>query len=469
MISGRTSGNFLAGLLAILMLVLGAGPALGTTSSQGRFRPGASGVGDDYFPLAGNGGYNVAHYDLWLDYIPADNQLNAIVRIKARATKNLSSFNLDFRGFDIRTLTVDGRRARYVRDGQELTVFPRQKLDRGERFVVRVSYEGQPQNLVDADGFPYGWIPTDDGSFVANEPDGAPTWYPVNDHPTDKASYTFVIRVPKGYTAVANGLLVGRKKFKKSTTFVWDSDDQMASYLSTASIGRFELRKSRLPNGLPNIDAIDVDLLDEDLSALEATPDMLDYFDGVFGRYPFESVGAIVDDADAGYALETQTRPIYSGPPSESTVAHELAHQWVGNYVSPGRWQDIWLNEGFATYSEWLWDEATGGPTVDATFDDLYTVDAADSEFWNPPPGDPGPDHLFAGSVYVRGAMTLQVLRRTVGDDAFFEILHDWINKYADSTATTPDFIALAERVSGQQLDALFDAWLYQEGKPDLP
>jgi aminopeptidase N len=406
-----------------------------------------------------------------MDYEPEGNDLRASVRITARATQNLSSFNLDFRGFDIARIAVDGASARYRRDGQELTVTPRRKLHAGRRFTVAVTYAGRPQQLVDPDGFLYGWIPTDDGAFVANEPDGASSWYPVNDHPTDKATYRFVITVPRGYTAVANGLLKDRSRSRAGTTFTWVARDETASYLTTASVGRFDLRSSSLPDGLPNIEAIDVDLVgDPGLAVFDRTADYLDHLSSVYGPYPFEAVGAIVDDAeDIGYALETQTRPIYAGVPGVDTVVHELAHQWVGNWVSPGRWQDIWLNEGFATYSEWLWTEEDGGATAQATFDDLYSTPADEEELWNPPPGDPGADNMFETSVYLRGAMSLHVLRTTVGDDAFFEILREWIDKYRDGTATTPDFIELAERISGEQLDALFEEWLYTEGKPALP
>jgi aminopeptidase N len=466
---GTRTIRLLVALAAALAMLLGATPA--ASAAGGTYRPGAPGVGDEYFPLAGNGGYDVAHYHLRMDYEPEGNELRATVRITARATQNLSSFNLDFRGFDIARVTVDGKRARYSRDGQELTVTPRPKLRAGRRFTVAVTYAGQPQQLVDPDGFPYGWIPTDDGSFVANEPDGASSWYPVNDHPTDKATYSFVITVPRGYTAVANGLLKDRSRSRSGTTFTWVAKDQTASYLTTASVGRFDMRFSTLPDGLPNIEAFDVDVVDDPgLAVFDRTTDYLDYLSSVYGPYPFESVGAIVDDAeDVGYALETQTRPIYATVPGEGTVVHELAHQWVGNWVSPGRWQDIWLNEGFATYSEWLWTESQGGPTADETFDELYSTPAEEESLWNPPPGDPGADNLFERSVYERGAMTLHVLRTTVGDDAFFEILREWVDKYRDGTATTPDFIELSERISGRQLDALFEEWLYTEGKPALP
>jgi aminopeptidase N len=186
----------------------------------------------------------------------------------------------------------------------------------------------------------------------------------------------------------------------------------------------------------------------------------------VFGPYPFTSAGAIVDDdTQAGYALETQTRPIYSGPPDESTVAHEIAHQWFGNSVSPARWQEIWLNEGFATYAEWLWSAHIGGTDPAQRFAERYAQPPT-AGFWNPPPGDPGAEHLFTGSVYVRGAMTLQALRERIGDRRFFALLRAWYRVYRDGAARTSDFFALAERVSGRELSRLFHAWLYVPGKP---
>ncbi|CAN5909034.1 M1 family metallopeptidase [soil metagenome] len=463
-------------LVAVLVLIT-AMPAVAQPGNQrghragGPFAPGAPGVGDDYYPLAGNGGYDVANYDLRLRYDPETQVLRGRARITATATQGLSSFNLDLRGFDVSSVRVNGKRAKFARDGQELTVRARPKLRAGDRFRVVVVYAGQPPQLIDADGFPYGWIFTDDGSFVANEPDGASSWYPVNDHPTDKATYRFVVTVPDGYTAVANGLLRRTRDTRSGTTFVWVASDPMASYLTTASVGRFELTENRLPDGLPEINAVDVDLVgDPGLAVFDNTPAYLDYLSSVYGPYPFEAIGAIVDDADEiGYALETQTRPIYAGVPGEPTVVHELAHQWIGNHVSPGRWQDIWLNEGFATYAEWLWDEFDGNATAQEVFDDLYSNPADLDVLWNPPPGDPGADNLFETSVYLRGAMTLHVLRTEVGDDAFFDILREWVAKYGGGTATTPNFIELSERVSGQELDALFQEWLYEEGKPDLP
>jgi aminopeptidase N len=441
-----------------------ASPAV---AHAGHPRPGAPGLGDAYFPLAGNGGYDVRHYALDIRYEPATRAFAGTARLNLRATAALSRFNLDLRGFTVRSVTVDGAPARFTRADQELTVIPRRPLARRASVTVVIRYDGTTGRPTDNTGVLYGWVSTPDGAFVANEPEGASTWYPVNDHPLDKASYDFRITVPRGKTAVANGELVSRRTAHGWTTWVWRATDPMASYLSTASIGDYDLRYSTGPRGLPIIDAVDRDLGEDADDGLTRTPEMIRFFNGVLGRYPFTSYGAIVDDdEDAGYALETQTRPIYSGPPSESTVAHELAHQWLGNSVSPARWREIWLNEGFATYAEWLWEEHTGGPTAAEQFAELYARPPTAS-FWNPPPGDPGPLDLFAGSVYVRGAMTLQALRERIGDRSFFTVLRLWCAIHRDGTADTADFIALAERISGRDLDAFFQDWLYQEGKPE--
>ena len=218
------------------------------------------------------------------------------------------------------------------------------------------------------------------------------------------------------------------------------------------------------------LNAVDDDLSPADraeaATVLAQQPAMISFFEGLFGKYPFSSFGAVIDDdTDAGYALENQTRPIYSGVPSEFTVAHELAHQWYGNKVTPKQWKDIWLNEGFATYAEWLWEEHQGGATPQEYLDFVLSI-PADDGFWTVPVADPGPDDLFADATYYRGGAFLQQLRTTIGDPAFFGVLRRWAARPATAPATTADLLALSEKVSGQQLDALFDTWLYQPTKP---
>ena len=461
-------------VLAVLALVGLLGPVSPAVAGPPTGVVGSTSGGDPYYPAAGNGGYQVKHYDLDLRYTPQTKALTARAQILAVAgRKSLRRFSLDLRGLTVSSVRVNGRAARFVQNGPELVVTPKRVLRAGKRFTVDVRYAGTTGQPTDSTGALYGWVSYADGAFVANEPEGASTWFPVNDVPYDKATYDFHITVPRGTVAVANGDLLGTRTRQGWTTFRWSADEPMASYLAMAASGDYRLTKSRTRSGLPIVNAVDKDLTAEQQADVAATlarqPDMIAYFSRVFGPYPFGSFGAVVDDDDeAGYALENQTRPIYSGPPSESTVAHELAHQWYGNSVTPKRWRDIWLNEGFATYSEWLWTDHRGGDSVQAQFDAAYARPAT-SPFWQLEIGDPGAAELFNGAIYDRGAMTLQALRLEIGDEDFFRVLRAWAQRNRYGVVSTADLVRLSERISGEQLDGLFDTWLYTAGKPARP
>lgn len=485
--------------LAALLVVPGGALAAPGAPATPRYEAGAPGAGDDYFPYAGNGGYDVQHYHLDLTYTPPEpspaplvGHLEAVATIDLVATQDLDAFNLDLRGLEVAAVTVDGQPLRELADrgrrGRidgpvwwheqddderrwELTLQPRPKLRSGESATVVIEYGGETTRPRDVEGTLYGWVTTRDGAMVANEPDGAMTWYPVSDHPTDKATYSFEITVPEGKVAVANGLPSQEPVTEDGwTTWYWDAPDPMASYLSTASVGDYEIRDVyHSSSGIPILDFVDTKLTTDQRATTDASlawqAEMLDFFEGLYGPYPFNSYGAIVDDDSVGYALETQTRPIYSRQANEGTVAHEAAHMWLGNAVSPQRWQDIWLNEGWATYSTWLWNEHRGIRTVQQAFDSWYAP-ARTPAYWALPIGDPGPTNLFATQVYNRGAGTLHALRDTIGDDAFFAATQAWIERFDDATATTEDFIALYAEVSGQDLGEFFDIWLFRPEKP---
>ena len=197
---------------------------------------------------------------------------------------------------------------------------------------------------------------------------------------------------------------------------------------------------------------------------------MVELLAEVFGPYPFEVYGVLVVDEELGFALETQTLTIIGSDiaslrrEADIVLLHELSHQWFGNSVSLAGWNDIWLNEGFATYAEWIYSERIGGQSAA----ELARRAGQIGGELNLPPGDPGSDELFPTSVYLRGGMTLQALREDVGDDAFFEILRTWAEEHAGATGSTEQFIALAEQVSGHDLAALFDEWLYSNTLPSL-
>ncbi|MFB9178059.1 M1 family metallopeptidase [Dactylosporangium sucinum] len=463
---------------AALALVVST-PATPASARTVDFRPGAAGIGDPAYPLDGNGGYDVLHYHLDVRYQPATDWLDGKATITATATQHLSRFNLDFIGLTVEEVTVNGQPARVRRDGDELVVTPARGLLKGLPFVVVARYHGIPETFrVPEIPLESRFIHTDDGALVAGEPESAATWYPVNDHPQDKATYSVNVTVPDGLTALSNGIPLGSTSSAGWTTWRWAATSPMASYLSTLAIGRWRIDQHR-HDGRPTVIAVDETLpptLADD--AVERTDEITDFLESLFGPYPFEANGAIVDNHDPLlFALETQTRPVYPAsffddgpnPLDDNLVAHELAHQWFGDSVSVRYWKDLWLNEGFAAYAEWLWSEHNGFMSVREWFNMLYDTELGGG-LWTPPPYDPtGGTDPFRISVYSRGPMTLHALRLTVGDDAFWTIMRRWVVEHRYGNAETEDFVALAERVSGRQLDGLFAAWLTGSVKPPNP
>jgi aminopeptidase N len=460
-----------AGLLAVALL-LGGCIAHRTASAAPSFRPGADGIGDPYFPKYGNGGYDVAGYDLKLRYDPKSGDLTGSATVTATATQDLSRFDFDFAHLTAESVVVDGRAALAGQDGDELVVTPAAGLVKGRKFTAVVTYNGKPQALRNMSLGVGGWLRTTDGAFALGQPESASTWYPVNDHPADKATFALAMTVPDGVEALSNGVPGPRSTTAGWTTWTWSEAAPMASYLSTVVIGQYRVTTTT-HDGKPMITAIPESLPANGPAArsIARTGAIADFLATQFGPYPFDAYGGIVlDDSRVGYALETQSRPVYGNSffrtdPNPTVVAHELAHQWYGDSVALARWQDIWLNEGFATYAEWLWTEHDGGASVAASFDQTYA--AFD---WRKAPGDPGADDLFGTAVYQRGAMTLYALRRAIGDPAFAALLKSWPAEHRDGNVTTAEFIRAAQKAAGgRDLSALFQAWLGTTAKPAHP
>jgi len=445
--------------------------AAGGCSARPDFRPGAAGIGDPYFPAYGNGGYDVAGYDLGLRYDPATGRLGGTATITATATQDLSRFDLDFAHLTASAVTVDGRAARARADGDELVVTPPAGLVKGHRFTAAVTYAGVPQPLRNKALGVGGWLRTADGGFALGQPESASTWYPVNDHPADKATWRLAMTVPDGLAAISNGVPGPRTEAAGWTTWTWAESAPMASYLTTVVIGRYRVTTTT-HDGKPMITAIPDSLPAGGPAAksIARTGEIADFLAGWFGPYPFDAYGGVVlDDSRVAYALETQTRPVYAASffadgPNPVVVAHELAHQWYGDSAALERWRDIWLNEGFATYAEWLWLEHTHVATVAQSFDKAYA-----GFNWRLPAADPGATNLFDDAVYQRGAMTLYALRKAIGDPAFAGLLRSWAAAHRNGNVTTAEFIQAAQRAGGKDLGGLFQTWLDGTAKPPHP
>jgi aminopeptidase N len=443
-------------------------------SAAASFKPGTAGVGDRLFPALGNGGYDVAHYGLTLDYAPETNRLKGTAVITARATQNLSRFNLDLAGLHVRLATVQGAEARYSREKDELLVTPAKPVKDGDIFKTVVTYDGTPRTIENDDGSLEGWIETDDGSTALGQPAGSMTWFPGNHHPSDKATYDITVTVPKDedgdpYDVVSNGELTREEDKGETVTRHWRTKEPMATYLATISVGYFEVDKGWTDDDLPVYIATDPDESENAAHVKDLVPEILGWASGHFGPYPFSSTGAIVDHVpDLDYALETQTKPYFEEAPDETLLVHELAHQWFGDSVTPRVWKDIWLNEGMATYAEWLWEEKQGGRNADEIFEDFYGGTDSESEgIWAFPPADPpSAARLSDPPVYGRGAMVVHKVRKAVGDETFFDILRTWTRQHRHGNADTGQFIDLCEGKSGKNLTKLFDVWLFDKKKP---
>ncbi len=438
--------------------------------------PGDAGIGDPYFPRAGNGGYDVTGYDIEIRYDPPTDRLEGHTTITARATQDLSRFTLDLR-LPATAVAVDDRPAGIRQDGGELQVTPAAPVRAGQPMTVRVDYVGVPSSIPAAPGEDPPWTRTADGAVALGEPDSAAWWYPSNDHPSDKATVAVTVIVPAGVEAISNGALLGGPEPAGPgwQRWRWQAGEPMASYLAFVAIGQYDIvrRDTSLgPYLAAYADGLDPRVATAARDSVERTPEIIGFLAEIFGPYPFKNLGGVVPDVPTmRFALETQTRPVYGsvffgGGPDVEVVVHELAHQWFGDSVSVRRWSDIWLNEGFATYAEWLYSERTGGPSAQQIAARNYELRPADADFWRSPPGNPGAADVLDGAVYLRGAMALQALRVAVGDEDFFATLRTWTDERRGGNGSVADFLAVIKRVSGEQVDDVAQTWLYSPARP---
>lgn len=432
---------------------------------------------DPYVPGHGDASYSVDHYDLDLTYRPANNRLDGIAVLAVTATTRSTALALDLHGLAVSKVSLEGARLRrWQHRHSRLTLTLAEPLAEHASLTIRIQYSGQP-GLVSLPGLDSaGWEELEDGSIVAAQPHGAPGWFPCNDRPDDKATYSFRTTVPTGYFVAASGIPTGVTRRGSTQTWTHEQRAPMAPYLSAVQIGRY--REAILPSVT---DGPDIRLVtppglvsDHVEASFGQQPAMMACFSRLFGPYPFESYTCVVTDDELEIPLESQALSTFgrnfvsSDWAQVRLIAHELSHQWFGNAVTVRRWHDIWLHEGFACYAEWLWSEESGGPSTDWWASHHHQRLAS-------LPQDliltaPGAADMFDDRIYKRGALTLHAVRRASDDDTFFDLLRRWVADNRGSNVTSEQFRSHVETVTGDpSLGALLDRWTRHAPLPALP
>jgi aminopeptidase N len=476
-------------VLALALLAFFAVPARAASPS-----PGAAGLGDRLFPQLGNGGYDAVHYDLDLRYATSapSQAIDGTVTMVAKATQALSRFDLDFAGRSVGSVAVDGQPAAWRRDGQDIVITPRKPLNNGATFQVTVSHYSAAPTVPDpADGTTTAFFTHPSGSATAGQPNYTHYFLPSNDHPRDKATFDISFDVPASETAVANGVLTAHWTDHGRAHFVYSQRQPMATELIQLAVGDYDVTSLGVHSGVYLRDVTAKPITAQMTPLLGVTPSQLDWMQQRVGSYPFDLYGSLVVQADLGFALESQTLELidtswfddYSQGVWEPTLLHEMSHMWFGDSVSPYSWSDLWLNEGHASWYEFLYaaqkgelaDDTEGYPDDDgyANFDDLMKAVYAHGDQWR---HDDGPvaaptsaDTMFSFQVYHGGALVLYALRQVAGQATFQQIERAWLQRYEGQSASTDDFIALASQVSHRDLTGFLRNWLYGIKTPPMP
>ena len=424
-------------------------------------------VADSYLPRHGDIRYAVRNYDLSLDYRVATNHLTASATLTIEVLTDVADLALDLYGLHVSRVRVDGSTVKFTHRANRLMV--RTTLLRGARARVEVSYAGKPRPMPGVHG-DAGWEELTDGVLVGSQPHGAPSWFPCNDRPSDKATYRITVAAEAGYHVVAGGVLRDRGTKSGRTTWTYEQRDPTATYLATVQIGPYAVWP--VPAPVPVAIVAPAGLEVGAGSAFGRQGEMVAEFVRLFGPYPFPSYTAVVTGDELEIPLEAQSLSSFGrnhaepGWANERLVAHELAHQWFGNSLTVADWRDIWLHEGFACYCEWLWSEASGGPSAAdhaAAHHARLALLPQDLLL-----SDPGFPLMFDDRIYKRGALTLHQLRCELGDASFFAALRAWVAANAGGLVSTGAFLAHLEAYLGRPVPSLHP-WLAERALPPLP
>jgi aminopeptidase N len=415
-------------------------------------------------------GYDATFYHLQLQINPATREIEGQMIMEAKSeTAGLTTAPLDFYA-NMNVLSVGESATAFTRSGNLITLTLKQAYQRGEKFRVSVSYRGNPQDVVF-------------GAFTFNSHNGAPIvaslsepyyasiWWPCKDMPADKADSVQVdLTVPDNLIAVSNGKLENVQSAGGWKTFFWKTRYPIATYLVSVAVSNYaqfgETFKFSDGVTMPLVHYVYPERLAEAQAQLADTREMLAFFNVAFGDYPFKNEKYGHAQFAWGGGMEHQTITSIGGF-SDALISHEMAHQWFGDLITMKSWQDIWLNEGFASYGEALFFEQRDGKqayrnymaSMDYFHSGSVFVQDTSSVF-----------SIFNGTVYDKGAWVLHMLRHVIDDSTFFRLLRSYVAdpRYRFGNATTGDFKNRAEQISGKELDWFFEQWVYRAGRPEL-
>ncbi len=440
---------------------------------SGTVTDGGAGVGDPYYPYAGNSGYDVTRYQITINWDPATETLQGTTMISARASQTLRSFYFDL-ALPTNQVQVNGKPATFEHQGfADVKVQPQQLVPAGSTFTVTVVYAGKPGDIRQGKVQP--WWTTGSEWTTAGEPESAAWWFPSNDHPSDPALMDTSIRVPAGMEAISTGRLESADTGteKDFDTWHWIARQPMVTYTNFISIGQFELKQG-VDHGLPYVYAVSEQLSPAErkqaFDVLMTSGARVRTLEGMFGPYPFTELGGLVPAHPLWFeGLETQTRPIYVAKAildpdfAPTLLNHELTHMWFGDNVSVRQWNDIFNSEAYASWAPWGVAERTGGRSANEAMNATYERNKDRPDFWRITMIDPSRDHLF-DTVYLRGPMALQGLRNVIGDDAFFKLARDWAQ--SPGSRTLEEWMVMAQSETSVDLGPFFQAWIFSPTAP---
>lgn len=426
-------------------------------------------MGDSYFPADGCRDYTPVGYFLDLDYDPVSDFLRGECVCELRTAQPTCELSFDL-GLQVDAIFVDDDPVSFDQRDGKLVVFI--DLEPGAH-QVRISYGGRPGDV--AIRGERSWLRTPLGALGARMPHAAAFWYPVNDHPSKKATYRTSITLPKPFVAVLPGKLQHREETANKARFEWQSSEPIAPHVYSLAVEPLTLDihsdAESESQFLAAFGELPREVAGSARESIEETPAIVEWASRHFGAYPFDSLGGIVTQQAGPYALETQTHPIYGNAffgdgINPYVVAHEIGHQWFGNAVSVSDWSDIWISEGLAAYVSWLWSEESGNGTCDELFSSFYQLRRGDTRYWEIAPGNPSPALLMSAPVYERGAMAVHCLRRAVGDERFFETLRTWTRDRVHRHGSVSDLTLLFNGIA--DVSELSQEWLFGKVLPQM-